>query len=182
MTIFAGPNGAGKSTLIRQAEFEGKDHLLDPDAVAKRLSADDPRRAAIAAGREVISRSRAYIASGQSFGIETTLSGTWIVDSAQMALESGFVVRVIYVCLDDPNQCVLRVGERVAQGGHHIPEDDVRRRYTRSLENVRKLMRIVHQFLAYDNSGPAPRLVLHMRNGQILFQGLERCSWGRTLV
>jgi len=54
LTIFAGPNGSGKSSLIRQVEFEGRQNLLEPDAIAKRISPESPRQGGISAGREVL--------------------------------------------------------------------------------------------------------------------------------
>jgi predicted ABC-type ATPase len=56
----------------------------------------------------------------------------------------------------------------VAQGGHDVPDADVRRRYARSLSNARQLLPIVHQALVFDNSGAEPRPVFEMRKGQIL--------------
>jgi predicted ABC-type ATPase len=54
LTVFAGPNGSGKSSVTRHFEFDGKDEVLDPDAIAKRMNPSDPTQSAIAAGREVI--------------------------------------------------------------------------------------------------------------------------------
>jgi predicted ABC-type ATPase len=74
LTVFGGPNGSGKSTVIREIEFVGRDNLLDTDAIAKRMDPANPRRAAVAAGREVILRTREYLENRVSFAIETTLS------------------------------------------------------------------------------------------------------------
>ena len=75
LTIIAGPNGSGKSTLTQSVDFEGRDRLLDPDAVARALNPTNPLRAAIAAGREVLKATASYLDSGLSFAVETTLSG-----------------------------------------------------------------------------------------------------------
>jgi predicted ABC-type ATPase len=58
--VIAGPNGCGKSTITRSADFEGRDRLLDPDAIARSLNVQNPRAAAIAAGREVLQRTTDY--------------------------------------------------------------------------------------------------------------------------
>ena len=47
LTIIAGPNGSGKSTLTRSFDFEGRDRLLDPDAIARGMSPANPSAAAI---------------------------------------------------------------------------------------------------------------------------------------
>ena len=62
LAVIAGPNGSGKSTITRYLDFEGKDRLLDPDAIARRIDPVDPGRAAVTAGREAIRRTREYIA------------------------------------------------------------------------------------------------------------------------
>jgi len=41
-----------------------------------------------------------------------------------------------YVGLEDPERNVARVAARVARGGHAIPEETIRARYPRSLENL----------------------------------------------
>jgi len=64
--VFAGPNGSGNSTVVARYSFEGKENLLDPDAVAKRINPADPSAAAIEAAREVITRGRQYLKQGQS--------------------------------------------------------------------------------------------------------------------
>jgi predicted ABC-type ATPase len=67
LTVIAGPNGSGKSTLTRTVEFDGRDRLLDPDAIARRMNPFDPSAAAIAAGREVLERTEDYLGQGVKF-------------------------------------------------------------------------------------------------------------------
>jgi predicted ABC-type ATPase len=67
LTVFAGPNGSGKSSLIRQVEFEGRENLLEADAIARRIKPELPQQAGILAGREVLRRTAAYIRSSESF-------------------------------------------------------------------------------------------------------------------
>ena len=80
LTLIAGPNGSGKSTLTRSVDFEGRDRLLDPDAIARELNPLDPAAAAMAAGRDVLKRTTDYLNQGVSFAVETTLSGRGRVD------------------------------------------------------------------------------------------------------
>jgi predicted ABC-type ATPase len=74
LTVIAGPNGSGKSTLTQAIEFEGSDRLLDPDALARVMNPLNPSAAAIAAGRDVLTRTADYLSRGLSFAVETTLS------------------------------------------------------------------------------------------------------------
>jgi predicted ABC-type ATPase len=105
LTIFAGPNGAGKSSIIRRVDFTGRDdHLLEADATASQIHLSDPRVEAIAAGREVLRRTQEYLGSGQDFAIETTLSGNWTTNAIKEALAQCFFVRLVYICVDNPEQ------------------------------------------------------------------------------
>ena len=97
LTVFAGPNGSGKSSLIKQVKFEGQQNLLEPDAVARRMNPEFPRKAGISAGREVLRRTREYIRREESFAIETTLAGSWTNSAIMAALERSFFVRLFYV-------------------------------------------------------------------------------------
>ena len=129
LTIIAGPNGSGKSTLVRFIEFEGRENFLNPDDIAAQLSPSDPQKAAFAAGRQVLERTQANLQAGISFAVETTLSSKQPLDTIRKARDGGFHVNVIYVALSEPEKNILRVADRVASGGHNVPDEDVRRRY-----------------------------------------------------
>jgi len=164
LTIVAGPNGAGKSTLIRYYEFEGKQNLLDTDAIAKRMNAANPMAAAVAAGREVISRTREYISSRQSFVLETTFSGNISLNVINSAKSEGFTVNLLYVYLKNPELAIERVHERVTKGGHFVPADDVKRRYGRSLENLKTALGLVDHAMIFNNtSNEAARLMVEIK-------------------
>jgi len=182
LTIFAGPNGSGKSSLIRQVEFEGRENLLEPDAIAKRISPESPQQGGISAGREVLIRAAEYIRGGQSFAIETTLSGNWTNSTIREAMERSFSTRLFYICLNNPERSIQRVRERVAHGGHYVPDEDVRRRYVRSIANANRLLRIVHEALVFDNSGSEPKPIFEMRGGRVLNIADEIPAWAATLL
>ena len=182
LTVFAGPNGSGKSSLIRQVDFEGRENLLEPDAVARRINPEMPREAGIAAGREVLRRTAEYIRHQESFAIETTLAGSWTSAAIKTALERSFFTRLFYVCVDNPERSIQRVRERVSQGGHDVPDCDVRRRYLRSLGNAGPVLRLVHQGLVFDNSDVEPRPVFEMREGEVYNLADEIPPWAAVLL
>jgi predicted ABC-type ATPase len=164
LTIVAGPNGAGKSTLIRDYKLEGKQNLLDTDAIAKRMNPENPMAAAVAAGREVIGRTRDFIATHQSFVLETTFSGNISLSVINSAKAEGFEVNLLYVYLKDSEIAVERVQERVTKGGHFVPADDVKRRYGRSLENLKIALGLVDHAMIFNNTSTlSARLVLETK-------------------
>ena len=83
----------------------------------------------------------------------------------------------MYVCLNSPERSIQRVRERVAQGGHDVPDDDVRRRYGRSLRNLTAAVRLADQAVIYDNSEAEPRKVFEARHGVITWRGLSEPIW-----
>jgi predicted ABC-type ATPase len=75
--IIAGPNGAGKTTFAREylmKEAHCPD-FVNVDLIAAGLSPFKPDRAAIQAGRIMLSEIQRRVRKGQSFAFETTLSG-----------------------------------------------------------------------------------------------------------
>lgn len=74
-------------------------------------------------------------------------------------------------------QNLARVKARVANGGHDIPEADIRKRWDSSRRNLIKLLPYLHSLRLYDNSreadpcqgkAPRPKLLLHMEAGKIV--------------
>lgn len=151
MTVFAGTNGAGKSTITKTlASLVGE--VIDPDAIAKRLSPDKPEAVAVAAGREALQRVQACIDQRRNFSIETTLAGGNVIRQMQQAKEAGFEVNMYYVALQDVGFHIDRVASRVNAGGHFIPTEDILRRYDRSLENVPKAIPHADRVFVFDNT------------------------------
>jgi predicted ABC-type ATPase len=167
LTVVAGPNGTGKSTMLRTFRFEGQDNLLDTDAVAKRLNPADPLQAAVTAGREVISRARGYIAESKSFVMETTLSGNLTVNLMRSAQGQGFTVNLVYIYIESSNASMKRVRDRAAKGGHFVPDEDVRRRYDRSLFHLREAIRVANSAVVFDNSQLEPRRLVEIDGGAV---------------
>jgi predicted ABC-type ATPase len=180
LTVIAGPNGSGKSSFTRKLEF--RDDLLNPDEVAATLSPGSPRNAAIQAGREILKRTAAYLKAGTSFGIETTLAGEGPLKTIRAAKDGGFSIHLIYIALDSPDRSIDRVSERVAQGGHDVPDGDVRRRYKRSLANAPEAVRLSDQASVFDNSGPQPEQMIEARGGVITWHAPNPPAWVTRII
>jgi predicted ABC-type ATPase len=179
LTIVAGPNGSGKSTLTQSVDFDGRDRLLDPDAVARALNPVNPSAAALAAGREVLSRIARYLAAGVNFAVETTLSGKGTIELISTAKSRGYEIHLVLVWLDSPERCMARVRDRAEKGGHYIPDSDVRRRYERGLANAPAAIRSVDLAKLYDNSGNGHRLVLVAQSGTVVWRTAPLPGWVR---
>ncbi|HSG41486.1 MAG TPA: AAA family ATPase, partial [Thermoanaerobaculia bacterium] len=85
LIIVAGPNGAGKTTFVRDYLEQDPRAFLSADDLAAKISPDRPEAARIEAGRELSRQLRARIDAGESFAIETTLSGRSIYNTLRQA-------------------------------------------------------------------------------------------------
>ena len=151
--VVAGPNGSGKSTLTKSGRFRDV-RIVDPDRIAHRISPDDPQGAAGAAAREVIRARRAAIGAGEAFVVETTLAGKSTLRLMDDARAAGYRIELHYVSVDSVALALDRISNRVALGGHRVPEEDVRRRFVRSLANLPEAMTRSDEARLYDNDSP----------------------------
>jgi predicted ABC-type ATPase len=150
LTIVAGANGSGKSTLTKLSSINIP--LIDPDAIAREIAPNNPESAATAAGRKAIELARSYIQSDCSFIVETTLAGNTYLNLMREVKGLGWLVRLIYIGINQPTTNIQRVHSRVKLGGHDVPREDILRRYDRSLANLNKAAKIVDELILYDNS------------------------------
>ena len=160
--IVAGPNGAGKTTFAREyllKEAHCPD-FVNVDLIAAGLSPFDPARAAIRAGRIMLSEIERRVRKGESFALETTLSGHVYARLIPGWRSEGYRVRLIFLSLPNPEIAIARVAARVAQGGHDVASTVVRRRFASGLRNFQDVyMKLVNEWEWYDNSGSRPLLI-----------------------
>jgi len=133
--VVGGPNGAGKTTFVEEYLSHHDILYLAADHLAKVINPAAPELVAVAAGRQFVEHISASLSGGESFIVETTLSGKTFRRTLQRAREHGFTITIHFVFNDGPDTSVARVLERVRRGGHNVPEEDIRRRYRRSLVN-----------------------------------------------
>jgi len=160
--ILAGPNGAGKTTFAREFLVrEGScPSFLNADLIAAGLSPFDPGRAALRSGRLMLELIAEHVARGESFAFETTLAGRNFARAIEQWRSVGYHVSLIFLSLPSAELAVQRVAQRVRQGGHSVPEEDVRRRFSRGLDHFETLYKpLVDRWALYDNAGDAPILI-----------------------
>jgi predicted ABC-type ATPase len=159
--LIAGANGVGKTTYAR-ARIEavsGTRSFVNLDLIALGLSPFGPEDEQIRAARVAIEMARDLIAKRQSFTIETTLSGLTHQRLVALAKANGMAVKLLYFFVDTPEQCIERVVRRVSEGGHDVPETDIRRRYARSLNNFALYARQCDFWRIYNANGLLPMTV-----------------------
>jgi predicted ABC-type ATPase len=160
--IVAGPNGAGKTTFAREylPKEAGCPIFINADLIAEGLSPFNPAVVAIRSGRIMLQMIREHAERGDSFAFETTLAGRNYARAIPRWQAEGYSVTLIFLSLATPEIAISRVAERVCQGGHHVPEDVVRRRFVAGRENFETLYKpLVDEWILYDNTEREPVLL-----------------------
>jgi len=142
--VLAGVNGAGKSSIGGAMVRQRGGRYFNPDEAARAIRAANPalpqREAnglAWNEGRRLLERA---IAEKLDFTFESTLGASTIPALLEQAADAGAEVWIWFVGLDSPERHLARVRSRVKAGGHDIPEEDIRRRWEASRQNLVALM------------------------------------------
>ena len=161
IVIIAGPNGAGKTTFAREflPNEAGCPIFINADLIAAGLSPFQPELAAVKAGRLMLEEIREYSRHGASFAFETTLAGRTYARMIPDWQSEGYHVKLFFLTLPSAEMAIARVAERVRQGGHNVPEEVVRRRFTAGRANLDIMYRhLVDSWALFDNAGDEPQL------------------------
>ena len=158
LVVLSGPNGAGKSTLAPWLLRDGWGikEFVNADEIAKGLSGFQPESVALQAGRLMWGRLEELAAGRKSFAFETTLASRtyapWIVKRKA----GDYRTRLVFLWLPSAEMAIQRVTDRVRAGGHHIPDEVIRRRYAGGLRNLFELyLPLMDRWQVLDGTEPA---------------------------
>jgi predicted ABC-type ATPase len=162
--LIAGPNGVGKTTYARRflRSVAGTERFVNLDEIARGFSPLTPTpdaETATAAARAVLARSAEAIAARRTFAIETTLAGRTHLRTLAAARRAGFGVSLVFCILPDIALALRRIADRVAAGGHAVPEADARRRFPRACANFAGYAAACDTWRILDTRLAEPRLV-----------------------
>ena len=157
--IIAGPNGAGKTVFA--TDFLPNEAncptFINADLIAAGLSPFRPDLAGIRAARLMLSMIHEYVEKGESFAFETTLSGRGYARRIPRWQQLGYRIKLFFLRLPTPEMAATRVRQRVAEGGHDVPELVIYRRFHAGWSNFEFIYRdLVDEWALYDNSGDSP--------------------------
>lgn len=161
IVVLGGINGSGKTTASQRL-LDQKLALMsfvNADIIAKGINGFDPESVAAEAGTIMIERIHKLADERADFAVETTLAGRTYISFLRRLRTEGYRVELFYFWLPSADLAIRRVRDRVASGGHDIPEGTIRQRYARSMKNFWSEYRLLADFWAvYHNGGPVPRL------------------------
>jgi predicted ABC-type ATPase len=134
--IIAGCNGAGKTTAshLLLPDLLSTICFINADEIARQLNPQNVSAVAFKAGRIMLQNIEEQLSAGNSFTIETTLASRSYISKMRKAKLLVYNLIILYFWLPNSSLAISRVKRRVKNGGHHIDEYIIRRRYKRSLD------------------------------------------------
>ena len=176
--IIAGANGSGKSTAYERVTIDapsGGIWFINPDALAKTIAEHEQLPLTPDANLESVRRIETWLYASvnahQTVGVETVMATAKYRALVDRAHEQGYRVRLIYVFLRNADINVARVRDRVANGGHDVPEASIRGRRERSFQQLSWFFEHADQVDIFDNSAAEPRLVVRKAEEKITIYG-----------
>ena len=168
--IISGCNGAGKTTAsytILPEIIECKE-FVNADEIAKGLSPFQPEKVSFEAGRIMLNRINHLLKEDESFAFETTLATKSYKNKVIKAKEKGYNVTLLFFWLNNIELAIERVKTRVKEGGHNIPENVIKTRYTKGINNLFNIyLPIVDNVMVFDNSYGKHELIAYKINEKL---------------
>jgi predicted ABC-type ATPase len=168
--IIAGPNGSGKTTFAVTflPAYVKCSNFINADLIAVGLSPFSPRTVALKAGKLVLEQIHQFAGKGIDFAFETTLSGKLYVNLLKSLKAKGYSIHLFFLWIPNSGLAISRIKNRVAEGGHDVPAEDVIRRFNRSIANFFRLYQpLSDSWLLFNNAESNPILIAQMKYGRM---------------
>ena len=125
--------GDTRSEYLRDSAAE----YISADFIAEKLATTtaDFDKVKIQADRLFFNELYRLIEAEKDFAVEVTLSGKGFERIIHQLQDAGWTVAIVFIFLKSPEMCIERVQNRVRGGGHHVPTEDIVRRFYRSKRN-----------------------------------------------
>ena len=173
LIVVCGPNGSGKTSITRKIlkhEWLDSATYINPDDIANNIFGDWNSPDAINKAAKYAAELRYNLLDERkSIIFETVLSSSEKIDFIYKARESGYFIRIFFVCTDSPTINASRIARRVIQGGHDVPIPKIISRYSKSIVNCAFISKFVDRLYVYDNSreNKEPLLLFRSRTGEL---------------
>ena len=174
--IIAGCNGAGKTTasFTILPEVLNCKEFINADEIAKGLSPFQPESVAMQAGRIMLARMDELLQKGETFAFETTLATKSYKQKIEWAQANGYEVTLLFFWLRNSKLAKKRVAQRVAEGGHNIPDEIIERRYHSGITQlITTYMDMIERYYIFDNSEGESVLIAEKYEGEELVFDIE---------
>ena len=161
-----GPNGSGKSSLRNYLNLSDIQTNIDPDVLNRIYKTKYPINYQLEAGKQALKMYDEALSNGLNICLESTLAGKGTMQRIMAAKKLGYFTIAYYIGLNSVELNLERIAKRVANGGHDIPEQIVRKRYIESADNFCKISDYLDIIHVVDNSGAYFNLQFDVVNGE----------------
>jgi predicted ABC-type ATPase len=135
LLVVAGPNGVGKTAFVKEYLEAYPCPYVSADVIAEDMRPESVQDVRLKAGRIFLQSVSSQIREATTFVVESTLSGLTFRNVLKEDRNAGYEIGIVFVFLVSSDACVARIRERVRKGGHPVPDEDVHRRFSRSIRN-----------------------------------------------
>jgi len=105
-----------------------------------------------------------YIIAGPNGSGKTTF-----IDFLRELKKKGYRLHLFFLWIPSPELALARIKDRVAEGGHDVPVEDVRRRFDRGIQNFFRFYKpLLNSWMFFYNAGPVPQLIAEEKDGKFL--------------
>lgn len=150
--ILVGGNGAGKTTFYQLMLKPLGIPFINADQIAREIYPDSPEANSYNAAKVAETMRREQIHAGNSFCFETVFSHPSKIDFLAQAKALGYQIILVLIHLEGTELNKARISQRVAEGGHFVPDEKVEQRIPRTLAQVKKAIPLCDQLRVLDNS------------------------------
>jgi predicted ABC-type ATPase len=154
VVVLAGSNGAGKSTFYAEFLQSFGISFVNADNMARFLNPGMPQSSGYEAARLAEVLRRDMVARGESFCMETVFSDPKgdKVEFLRQAQLQGYGIVLVFIRLATVDLSRARVMQRVAAGGHDVPDEKLEQRFERTRRNAAAALDFVDVGIVLDNS------------------------------
>lgn len=96
--------------------------------------------------------------NSHTFSFETVFSHPDKVNFIKKANDNGFRTYLYFVSTESVEINIERVRQRVAQNGHDVPIEKIKKRYILAMENLYPAIKLAYKSFIFDNSFKASKL------------------------
>lgn len=101
-----------------------------------------------------------------SFAYETVMSHQSKLEFFKKAKDKGYHIYLYFIATEDPEININRVEIRKIQNGHAVNADIIKKRYYKSLENLKNAVILSNRAYIFDNSGMISKLIAEITGGK----------------
>lgn len=117
----------------------------------------------------MLSELRELIDRQETVALESTLSGKTYVKIFKEAKQRGYRIELHFVWIPDVREAIRRVRQRVIEGGHDVPVEDIKRRFARSSQHLLDdYAPLANKWFLWDNSTPPAKLLAESASQSII--------------